>query len=252
MICCIQWTGYLGTIAGERYQGGDSGIEPIVYAQSDTPHLKGFQKNSLISGHLSMLWKADEESGMMHLILVGKTLGWVGFGLSEHGAIPGSDLVVAWVDSTGKAHATDRWAKDHKTQLVDDCQDWKAVSGIEKRGHTTIHLQRKLDTKDVNQDRPFVRSQNDFVVYAIGKTDNFRHWGHRQDSSRFGYQNMKLFGPDDPNIWKGTRKLPSDSVPMVISKPYKMKKTKTNILCTAYNLEKMKGKYMVGIDPVIR
>jgi hypothetical protein len=197
-----------------------------------------------------MYWKVDEQAGVIHLVLVGKTLGWLGFGLSEHGAVSGSDFVIAWVDSDGKAHSQDRWAKDYKTTHLDDCQDWHAVHGIERHGFTTVHLRRKLKTADSHQDREFVKSANQYIVHASGKTDKFTHWGSKTCDC-MGFQRMKLFGPDDPYMFRGTRNLPEDATSYDLTTPFKMPHTGTNILCTAYDLKKMKGKTIIGADPVI-
>ena len=35
-----------------------------------------------------------------------KTTGWIGFGLSPNGGMDGSDVIVAWLDSNGKANFT--------------------------------------------------------------------------------------------------------------------------------------------------
>ena len=210
--------------------------------------LQGYRKNGLIHGSYNMYWKVDENAGEIHLVLVAKTLGWMGFGLSEHGSMPGSDMVVAWVDSNGKVHAEDRWANGHTKPTLDDCQDWQALQGVQKNGFTTIHLKRKLKTGDDHQDRAIVKSEHLFVVYAVGKTDVFE--GHLP--GRMGYQKMFLYGPSDPHIFKGMRNLEPDATPVVLATSFHLPNDETRITCTAYDLMHMKGKYLIGIDPVVR
>jgi hypothetical protein len=245
-----KWNSYLETVAGEKYKGGDSGIHPISYPTVD--RLPGFRKNNLIKGLSTMYWKVDEQKGVLHIILVAKTTGGLGFGLSEKGSIPGSDMVIAWVDGEGKVHAEDRWAKDHTKPLLDGCQDWHTHGGMEKNGHTTVHLWRKLITADAHQDRPIVKSQHMYVMYATGKTDKFELWGSKTCGGCMGYQFMKLYGPDNPYILRGSRHMPNDATAMVLATPIHIPHSETNTICTAYDLGKMKGKYLVGIDPVLR
>jgi hypothetical protein len=82
-------------------------------------------------------------------------------------------------------------------------------------------LRRKLVTKDRHQDRSILKSQNAFVNYASGRTDAFTHWGSKTCDC-MGFQRMKLFGPDDAEIFRGTRNLPPDAKSVVLSKPFKM------------------------------
>jgi hypothetical protein len=82
-----QWNGYLETIAGEKYEGGDKGIKPLSFTyhgefSTRVVHFcvglvslfhvaavplsagkklpAGFQKNTLIAGQTCMYWKVSE------------------------------------------------------------------------------------------------------------------------------------------------------------------------------------------------
>ena len=51
-----------------------------------------------------MYWKFNLQSETIHFAVKVQTEGWVGFGLSPNGLMPGSDVVIGWVDSTGTSH----------------------------------------------------------------------------------------------------------------------------------------------------
>ena len=49
-----------------------------------------------------MYWSINETSQMIHFAVSVKTLGWVGLGFSPYtGRMPGSDIVIGWVDGQG-------------------------------------------------------------------------------------------------------------------------------------------------------
>ena len=51
-----------------------------------------------------MHWSIDNQAKTMRFTVQVKTTGWVGFGISPYtGQMPGSDVVIGWVDSNGKA-----------------------------------------------------------------------------------------------------------------------------------------------------
>jgi hypothetical protein len=43
-------------------------------------------------------WRIDEKSETITFQAIVKTLGWIGFGLSPNGGMPGSDIVIGWVN----------------------------------------------------------------------------------------------------------------------------------------------------------
>lgn len=49
-------------------------------------------------------WLFDKSSEIIVFNTCVKTRGWIGFGFSPNGGMIGSDLVIAWVDSLGRAH----------------------------------------------------------------------------------------------------------------------------------------------------
>lgn len=52
--------------------------------------------------HVKWLFNSSQEFIVFNLCV--RTKGWIGFGISPHGGMTGSDLIIAWVDSYGRAH----------------------------------------------------------------------------------------------------------------------------------------------------
>ena len=50
-------------------------------------------------------WTYDAAEQKMTFDLQAKTTGWIGFGISPYtGQMPGSDVIIGWVDKSGKAY----------------------------------------------------------------------------------------------------------------------------------------------------
>ncbi len=53
-------------------------------------------------GMYELFWSFDLDAETISFAVRVKTTGWVGFGLSPNGQMPGSDVVIGWVDSEGE------------------------------------------------------------------------------------------------------------------------------------------------------
>lgn len=73
-----------------------------------------------------------------------ETTGWIGFGLSPNGGMPGSDIVMAWIDADGTKQFSDRHAIAQATPIVDEHQDWELISMEENNGVTLVSFKRDL------------------------------------------------------------------------------------------------------------
>jgi len=54
-------------------------------------------------GKYNMFYSIDEESSVLMIAVCVQTTGWIGLGFSPNGQMPGSDVVIGWVDSTGNS-----------------------------------------------------------------------------------------------------------------------------------------------------
>ena len=49
-------------------------------------------------------WNFDRSTEAIYFAVNVSTTGWVGFGLSPNGQMPGSDVVIGWVSNSGEAY----------------------------------------------------------------------------------------------------------------------------------------------------
>uniref|UniRef100_A0A493SVB4 DOMON domain-containing protein n=2 Tax=Anas platyrhynchos TaxID=8839 RepID=A0A493SVB4_ANAPP len=94
-------------------------------------------------------WDHDEQE-MMTFELQVHTTGWVAFGFSPHGELPGSDIVIGGVFSNGSIYFSDFHVVDDATLEEDDSQDYQLLSVTENETSTTMLFKRHLRTCDSN------------------------------------------------------------------------------------------------------
>ena len=62
-----------------------------------------YRFSSLLDGDDYVLhWNFNLQTERIEFAVNVSTQGWVGFGISPNGQMPGSDVVIGWVDSDGK------------------------------------------------------------------------------------------------------------------------------------------------------
>jgi len=48
-----------------------------------------------------MFYSVDTEESVLNISVSVQTTGWIGMGFSPNGQMPGSDVVIGWVDNNG-------------------------------------------------------------------------------------------------------------------------------------------------------
>ena len=51
----------------------------------------------------TMFYSYDEDLSILRIAVLVQTTGWIGLGISPNGQMPGSDVVIGWVDRSGTA-----------------------------------------------------------------------------------------------------------------------------------------------------
>ena len=59
-----------------------------------------------------------------------------------------ADIMLAWVDTGGHVHVTDRHAVGNNVPYLDTSQDYHLISGYENDTHTVVTFSRAWDTCD--------------------------------------------------------------------------------------------------------
>jgi hypothetical protein len=96
-----------------------------------------------------------------------KTTGWVGFGLSPNGGMDGSDVIIAWVDSTGKFNFTDRYIRG-RSLLTDTVQNWFPILVVAQNGYVIAKFTRKIKICDTTDQDMDIDPGTPFVIFAYG------------------------------------------------------------------------------------
>eukprot|EP00475_Leptophrys_vorax_P029026 TRINITY_DN4232_c0_g1_i7.p1 TRINITY_DN4232_c0_g1~~TRINITY_DN4232_c0_g1_i7.p1 ORF type:complete len:617 (+),score=18.32 TRINITY_DN4232_c0_g1_i7:188-2038(+) len=154
----------------------------IHAAVADLPALSSYENSALLDpGNFELYWSVNSTAETIHFAARARTSGWLAIGISEQGAMIGSDAMVGWV-ADGTVFATDRFifnkSADGSGVAIDAQQDWHLVGGQEGADQstgdtwTTIHVWRKLDTGDCNDRKIGSPGKDTLVVWAAGDSDS--------------------------------------------------------------------------------
>ena len=66
---------------------------------------RNYDFNALLDdeGDYTLYWNYDPELKTITFAVRVRTTGWIGFGLSPNGQMPQSDVVIGWVDDSGRS-----------------------------------------------------------------------------------------------------------------------------------------------------
>ncbi len=107
----------------------------------------------------------------------GRTSGWVSLGLSRDSQMPGSDVILGWVnDISGAVVVADQYADSYDMPVTDpEASKIFGISGSQADGWTTVSFSRPADTGDA-KDIPFfwtegATKKSAQVLYAMAPVD---------------------------------------------------------------------------------
>ena len=63
-----------------------------------------YQFNARLHEDYALYWSFDNDAQNIQFAVHVRTTGWIGFGLSPNGQMPQSDVVIGWVDGSGRTH----------------------------------------------------------------------------------------------------------------------------------------------------
>ncbi|XP_074726381.1 putative DBH-like monooxygenase protein 2 [Strix uralensis] len=151
------------------------------------------------SNMVYLRWDHDKQELMMFELQV-LTTGWVAFGFSPHGELPGSDIVIGGVFPNGSIYFSDCHVAGETTLEEDESQDYQLLSVTENKTSTTMLFKRHLRTCDPNDLDIIVDTAR--LIAAFGTDDTVQFFkGQRFSKSLFL---MRYRGPSestDPKIF---------------------------------------------------
>ena len=63
-----------------------------------------YQFSHQLHDRYTLYWTYDPAAEEVSFAVFVQTTGWIGFGLSPTGQMPGSDVVIGWVDDSGRSY----------------------------------------------------------------------------------------------------------------------------------------------------
>ncbi|XP_028940812.1 putative DBH-like monooxygenase protein 2 [Antrostomus carolinensis] len=144
------------------------------------------------SNMVYLRWDHDEQELMTFELQV-HTTGWVAFGFSPHGELPGSDIVIGGIFPNGSIYFSDCHVVDEATLEEDESQDYQLLSVTENETSTTMLFKRHLRTCD--PDDQDITMDTARLITALGTDDTVQFFqGQRFSKSLFL---MRYRGPSD-------------------------------------------------------
>jgi hypothetical protein len=112
---------------------------------------------------IAVHYHIDEETQRIYLGLVVRATGWLGFGISESGGMPGSDVLI--FETSNPEVIIDAHIMDVRLPVADDCQDWVLTSSTMNLDEEFIMITayRALDTGDL-QDARIVNDNSNYIT----------------------------------------------------------------------------------------
>ena len=90
-IACVSFLATLITVQANTHTHRDLSEQYTYSVQLDT--------NGLIN--YTMFYDYDKDLSILQIALLVQTTGWIGLGFSPDGQMPGSDIMIGWVDENG-------------------------------------------------------------------------------------------------------------------------------------------------------
>ena len=151
-----------------------------------------------------MYW-AHSDTDIVFEIRV-KTDGWASFGLSRHGDMLYSDVIVTWINPNGSYHFSDRHIFDkRKPPIMDQEQNWFPVIIKQENGFLKALFTRKIFINSRNNEDIDIATGSPFVVYAWGPksgNDIGPHGPNNRGQQGINLLKIKSSSSYDPNVVK--------------------------------------------------
>ncbi|XP_009072224.1 PREDICTED: putative DBH-like monooxygenase protein 2, partial [Acanthisitta chloris] len=186
-------------------------------------------------------WDHDDQELMTFELQV-HTTGWVAFGFSPHGELPGSDIVIGGVFPNGSIYFSDCHMEGEATLEEDESQDYQLLSVTENKTSTTMSFKRHLRTCDTND--LDITMDTAHLVAAFGTDDTVQFFkSQRFSRSLFLMRYKSPSDSTDPKVFF-TYDLRLDNFAVPVEE--------TTYACTFIPLPMVKQKHHIyKFEPVI-
>eukprot|EP00164_Ancoracysta_twista_P006473 GFYU01009014.1.p1 GENE.GFYU01009014.1~~GFYU01009014.1.p1 ORF type:complete len:659 (+),score=192.89 GFYU01009014.1:131-2107(+) len=224
-------------------------VAEITQVQA-TIDLKKYEHHAILDpeNKFVLYWTYDTTTEVASMAVQVETLGWVGFGLSPNGKMPGSDVFTAWVKD-GQVHLQDRFANDRVLPTMDKFQDWVLEDGAESDGKTVITFTRKKNVCNTG-------TGHDSDDLPIGPTSRLVWAYHSQDPA---HENNIPFhekqGTKTVSLLSAVAKADDPTEPVThVDLQFSMviPSATTTYVCKAFKLDdSLDDTQLIKVDPIV-
>jgi DOMON domain len=161
LVCALLWLTLAAVLRSHAVQVDSSAVP--------TPPLTQ-RTGEFVDKRVLVQWLVNDT--WLEVYVEAETTGWVGIGFSGDDRMPGSDMVVGFVNST-TALLTDRHTLTQRVQpFLDSTQDVQLLAGSEEGGYTRLRFRRPLAASDAAEIEDRAVASTRYLLFAMG-TDDF-------------------------------------------------------------------------------
>jgi hypothetical protein len=162
---------------------------------------------TLVEGNYWLYWNFNPTTQRIDFAVRVRTTGWIGFGLSPNGQMPGSDVVIGWIDGSN-TYFHDRYAVGRYTPPIDPVQNWFLTNAEQEDGYTILEFWRNFTSCDTANDLDIL-FETARIVYSwndnkptVNGPNSFTFERHTNQ----GQNSVNLIGglPNPPTITENT------------------------------------------------
>jgi hypothetical protein len=206
---------------------------------------------TLIPNEYWLYWNFNQTTQSISLAVRVKTNGWIGFGLSPNGQMPGSDVIIGWIDD-GVTYFHDRYAEGRYAPTIDQMQNWFLTRSDQSEGYTVMEFYRSYQTCDnydlgvLHETAHVIFSYNDQTPTTTTNADGTKHF-HINQHTKQGSMHVNLLGglSNYPSTYNNTKTF------TVNVHNARLSDDDTMYWCEAMRLPMETEKYIVKFSPII-
>ncbi|XP_014287078.1 MOXD1 homolog 1 [Halyomorpha halys] len=178
--------------------------------------------------------------------LAARTRGYIAVGFSLNGRLPGSDILVGWVDdSSGEGRILDcHGVEGRSSPQKDSTQNYKLLKAKQNETHTVIKVSRPWDTCDRKGD-----------VVLVNDTMRLIWTVSEEDPRRFGWDAIEWSGPKSFHIGSSIHQedLVGHKFWDVIAQDFTLPTDKPSFhWCKIYKVPQLSKKHhIIGYKPIV-
>lgn len=195
-------------------------------------------------GRFTLHWGVTNAS--LEVKVVAATTGWIGVGFSPNGGMPGSDIVMGWINGDGSVAFSDRHTKVNDVPSVDAKQNYELLELSEAGGKTTMRFRRAVASCD-SDDAQLLGTAR--VIFAWGEAKPVggvpaKHLDAHRGTRLINILNTAPLGkpPTESDAW---------AVPLSFNGTLAPAGKRTRYVVAAFELPLTTKAHMVGYEVVI-